>query len=115
MSSIVMRYGMDRKFNLGRFPLNALCRLTAPGLFYASVLGLAGCATSGELESLRAEVAIANATALRAETEASRTRRELAELKAAAKPPEEPSRPRKPPAISSARPAGYKWGPLPRY
>jgi hypothetical protein len=114
MSSIVMSYGMDKQVHEGRFPLHAICRLTAPGLFYASLLGLAGCATSGELESLRAEVAIANATALRAETEASRTQRELAELKAAAKPPEEPSRPRKPPALSSAKPAGYKWGPLPR-
>jgi len=82
----------------------------ALGLVYASVVGLTGCATSAELESLRAEVAKANATAVHAEAEVSRTQRELAALKAAAKPPETFYKSETPPTAPLAKPGGYKWG-----
>ena len=87
----------------------------ALGLVYASVVGLTGCATSAELESLRAEVAKANATAVHAEAEVSRTQRELAALKAAAEPSPAHSMPKTPPTAASTKPSGYKWGKLPRY
>ena len=87
MSLNMTPYGLDMHISKSRYSLHRLCELTAVGLVYASVVGLTGCATSAELESLRAEVAKANATALQAEAEVSKAQRELAALKAAAKPP----------------------------
>ena len=110
MSSIMTLYGLDKHVHGSRFSLHRVCKLTVPGLVYASLMGLTGCATSAELESLRAEVANANATAFRAEAEVCRTQRELAAMKAAAKPAEAFSKPRAPSIASSSKPAGYKWG-----
>jgi len=114
MSSIMTLYALDKHVPGCSFSLHRVCKLTATGLVYAIVVGLTGCATSAELDSLRAEVAKINATALRAEAEVSRTQNELAALKAAAKPAAAFTEPSRPPAASSAKPAGYKWGSLPR-
>lgn len=115
MSSVTMLYCRDKQVRGNRFLLLRTFKLTVPGLVYASVVGLTGCASSSELESLRAEVAKANATAVRAEAEASRTRRELAALKAAAESPRAPSMPKTTSVAPSTKPSGYKWGKLPRY
>ena len=114
MPSIMTLCSLDRHVHGSHFSLHA-CKLIVPGLVYASVLSLTGCATSAELDSLRAEVAKSNATAVRAENEASRTQREVAALKAADKPPEAFSIPRTPPTAPSTKPSGYKWGNPPRY
>jgi outer membrane murein-binding lipoprotein Lpp len=115
MSPTMTPYGLDIHINKSRYSLHRLCELMAVGLVYASVVGLTGCATSAELESLRAEVAKANATALQAEAEVHRTQRELAALKAAAKPPETLSKPGIPQTAPSTKPGGYKWGIRERY
>jgi len=89
--------------------------LNATGLLYICVIGLTGCATSAELDSLRAEVARANAIAARAEANVSRTQDQLAAaLKASSEPPEVIS---SPPALPASIPtatvtSGYKWGKL---
>ena len=103
-------HGLDMPIHKSRCSLYRVCTLTALGLLYASVVGLTGCATSAELESLRAEVAKANATAVHAEAEVSRTQREVAALKAAAKPSETFYKPGTPPAAPLTKPGGYKWG-----
>ena len=115
MSPIMTLCGLDMHAHENFFLLHSVCKLTAPAVLYSSVLGLTGCATSAQLESLRAEVAKANATALQAEAEVSRTQRELAALKAAAKPPETLSKPGIPQTAPSTKPGGYKWGIRERY
>ena len=115
MSLTMAPYGSDMYVRKSRYSLHRVCELTALGLVYASVVGLTGCATSAELESLRAEVAKANATAVHAEAEVSRTQRELAALKAAAKPPETFYKSGTPPTAPLAKPGGYKWGILEQY
>lgn len=82
------------------------------GLVYASLVALTGCATSAEIESLRAEVAMANAVAARAEASVSNTQRQLAALKKASEPLEPVSETTAPPATNSPDPSGYKWGRL---
>ena len=114
MSSILTPYGLDKHVHESRFLLRRTCKLTGAGLIYACVLGVTGCATSAELESLRAEVTKVNATVVSNEAEMSRTQQELATLKAAAKPPEIFSKRRKPPAASMTKPGGYKWGKFPQ-
>lgn len=114
MSSIMTLYALDKHVHGCFFSLHRVCKLTATGLVCAIVAGLTGCATSAELDSLRAEVAKIKATALRAEAEVSRTQNELAALKVAAKPAAAFTEPSKPPTASSAKPAGYKWGSLSR-
>ena len=115
MSPIMTPYARAESAHGSAFSLHKARQLTATGLVCASVIGLTGCATCAELESLRAEIAKTNETALHAQAEASRTRSELAALKAAAKPPADFAKPRTPPTTSSTKPAGYKWGSLPRY
>jgi hypothetical protein len=114
MSPIMSLWGSDKHVHESRFSLHSVCKLTASGLMYASVVGLTGCATSAELESLRAEVAKANAPVV-AEAEVSRTQCELASLKAAANPPETSSKPRTHPTAPLTKATGYKWGKLPQY
>ena len=106
MSPIMTLCGLDKHVHESRFSWHSVCKLTAPGLLYASLVGLTGCATSAQLESLRAEVA---------EAEVSRTQCELASLKAAAKPPETFSKPRTQPTAPLTKATGYKWGKLPQY
>jgi len=89
--------------------------LTAVGLVYASVVNLTGCATSAELESLRAEVAKLRATAVQAEADVSETQRELAALKAATKPPDTFYKPEARPTTPLTKPGGYKWGLIEQY
>ena len=115
MSSTMTPYGPDMHVHKSRYTLHRVCELTALGLVYASVVGLTGCATSAEVESLRAEIAKANATAARAQVEVSRTQRELAVLKAAAKPPKTFYKPGTPPAAPLTKPGGYKWGVFQQY
>ena len=115
MSSTMTPYGPDMHVHKSRYTLHRVCELTALGLVYAGMVGLTGCATSAEVESLRAEVAKANATAARAQVEVSRTQRELAALKAAAKPPETFYNPVTPPAAPLTKPGGYKWGVFQQY
>ena len=115
MSPTMTPYGLDMHVHKKRYSLHRVCELTALGLVYASVMSLTGCATSAELESLRAEVARANATAVHAEAEVSRTQRELAELKAAAKPSDTFYKPGTPAAAPLTKPGGYKWGILEQY
>ncbi len=88
------------------------CRQTVPGLLYAGLVALTGCATSAELESLRAEVARANAVAARAEATVSKTQRQLAALKASSQAPESPPEPSAPPVTIAPQANGYKWGRL---
>ena len=82
---------------------------------YASLVGLTGCATSAELEFLRAEVATANSIAVRAEADAHRIQRQLEELKSASGSPEALPK-QKTPATTATLPnaSGYKWGKLPQ-
>ena len=84
---------------------------TISGIMYASLVGLTGCATSAELEFLRAEVARANSIAVRAEADARRTQRQLEELKGSSGSPEALPK-QKTPAITAPLPnaSGYKWG-----
>lgn len=74
---------------------------TVSTLVCVSSVGLSGCATTAEMERLRAEVAQANATALQAVADAAQTRRELIALKAAKAADESP------PTVTSQH--GYKW------
>ena len=113
MTSIMTLHGLDRHLHGSRFSLHVR-KLTFTGFIYASLVGLTGCATSAELESLRAEVAQANATVV-AEAEVSRTQCELASLKAAAKPLDTFSKPRTQPTTPLTKATGYKWGRLPQY
>ena len=117
MSPIMALFSLDRHVHESRFSLHRIGKLTGPALVYASLMGLTACATSAEFESLRAEVAQANATAVHAEAEISRTQRELNALKAAAKPPEAFSKLKTPPTtpLPLTRSSGYKWGELPQY
>ena len=83
----------------GHFNLHRACKLSVTGMLYAGLVALTGCATSAELEYLRAEVAKANAVASRAEASVSQAQRELAEMKkasASSGPPSVPSSPCKP-------------------
>ncbi len=83
--------------------------------FYASMLGLTGCATSAEIDSLRAEVLKANAVAARAEARASSAQRQLAALKEASEsrePAAEPAMVSAPPSATPVNTNGYKWGNL---
>lgn len=115
MSVIRSLFRLDRHVHESRFSLHRVGKLIASGLVYANFLSLTGCATSAELESLRAEVAKANATALHAEAEVSRTQRELAALKAADKSPVAFSEPKMPPTAPLTRSSGYKWSKLPQH
>jgi len=115
ISPVMTPYVCDKHVHESRFSLHRVCKLTASGLVYASVMGLTGCATYAELDSLRAEVAKANATAVRAQAEVSRTQSELAALKAAAKPSETFSDPGMPLTTPVTKSNGYKWGNLPPY
>jgi len=90
--------------------LHSICKLTARGLLLISLAGFAGCATTAEMESLRAEVARANATAASAAADAARTRRELAALKAAGAPREPYSGLLERPSAPLDKAKGYKWG-----
>ena len=83
---------------------------TVSALIYASLVALTGCATSAEIESLRAEVAKANAVATRAEAGVSEAQRELAAIKKTSQPSEPLSGTKSPPATSSPQTSGYKWG-----
>lgn len=90
--------------------MHRVCKLTVGVLACAGLAGLAGCATRAELDSLRSDVAKANATAVRAANEASRARRELADLKAAGEQPEPYSGLMQPPGVPLGKARGYKWG-----
>ena len=86
---------------------------TIRGITYAGLVGLTGCATSAEFEFLRAEVARANAIAVRAEADACRTQRQLEELKSASGSPEALAKQKKPATTATLPSAsGYKWGKL---
>jgi hypothetical protein len=85
---------------------------TVTTMLCASLVALTGCATTAELEYLRAEVAKANAVASRAQASVSRAERELAAMRKAYEAPELPSEPSSPPTINSPRIGGYKWGKL---
>lgn len=115
MSPIMTQHGLDAGFHSSLFSLYGVCKPTSLGLVVASLVGLTGCATSAEVESLRAELARVNATAVRAEAEVARTQRELAVLKAAATTPRTSATPRTTPSAPSTKPGGYKWGTLPQY
>ena len=115
MSSIMKLSSLDEHIHGCRLSLQRVCRLTALSSVYASVVGLTGCATSAELESLRSQVAKANATAVSAEAEVSRIQRELIELRAVANSSEATSETGTAPATPSTKPSGYKWGTLSKY
>ena len=114
MSPISTLYGLDKHVHESRFSLRRICKLIAPGFIYTIVVGLTGCATSAELESLRVEVAKVNATAVRAEAELSRTQHELATLRSAARPPDIFSEPRALLPAPLTKSNGYKWGKHPQ-
>ncbi len=99
--------------------------LPAPAILYASMVALTGCATCGELNSLRAEVARANAAAVLAEERLARAQRQLTAFQESARPPpaaerplsaeprrEVASRDELPAITTSSQISGYKWGTL---
>lgn len=93
--------------------MHAICKLTAPGLVCVSLVGMGGCATTAELESLRAEIAKANSIAARAAVNAEKARSELAELKAVtatAVLPDTPHEQEMLPPEPAGKSPGYKWG-----
>ncbi len=85
-------------------------KLTAPGLVWASLVGLSGCATTAELKELRAEVEQANATATRAEAEVDGLQRELAALKRETESLQAASRPSQQTSPHPDNGSGNKWG-----
>jgi outer membrane murein-binding lipoprotein Lpp len=109
----VVQAGRRRHALTGSFlNLQGTRKQTLLGVFYTSLVALAGCATSAELESLRAEVAKANAVAARAEAGVSTTQRQLAALKKTSEPPQPILAPRATPATNPPDTSGYKWGRL---
>lgn len=114
MSPVMTLPRLARRAPGSGFSLQGAGKLAARALFCGALAGLTGCATSAELESLRAEVARANANAARAAVEVASAQRELAELKAAVKPPETFSKAGTRPVTPLAKPAGYKWGKAPQ-
>lgn len=59
-------------------------KTAATGLMVVSLAGLAGCATTSDLDALRAEVQKSNQTASQAATDAASAKRDAAAAKAAA-------------------------------
>ena len=59
-------------------------RTSVAGLFVVALTGLAGCATTSDLEALRAEVDKANATASQAAADSASAKRDAAAAKVAA-------------------------------
>jgi murein lipoprotein len=59
-------------------------KTTAIGVMVAALAGATGCATSGDLEKVSAEVAKANATASQAASDAAAAKRDAAAAKATA-------------------------------
>ena len=102
----------------GGLTLKWASQLTAKSLLYSSLIGLTACATTAEIESLRAEVARANAVAARAEASVFSTQRQLAEIKDASDTPPEVTAPSTAPISPPEQPStptvagGYKWGKL---
>jgi outer membrane protein TolC len=93
--------------------LHITYRQPLAGLLCASLAGLTGCATTAELDELRAEIARANAIAASAREDLARTQVELAALKAETKQAESPpdaTAKSEPAPASPSNPAGYKWG-----
>lgn len=89
------------------------CRQPMAGLLCVSLAGLTGCATTAELEDLRAEIARANELALSAQADLAQTKLELAALKAESKPAESAASPsvKNEPETEAFPPTpGYKWG-----
>lgn len=64
--------------------MNRFARTTSMGLMIAALAASAGCATTGDLDSLRAEVDKANATAQQAAADAASARQDAAAAKTAA-------------------------------
>ena len=93
--------------------MRILSKAIATTVVGVNLAGLTGCATTAELESLRAEVATANAMADRTAADVAQIKKELAKLIAAQKAGKSSTnsyeqkygRPANP-----DRPAGYKWG-----
>ena len=112
MPAIMALFDMGRSARGSHFSLHRVGKLTCSGLVYASLVGLTACATSAEVQSLRAEIAKANAASVHSEAEISRIQRELAVLKARATPPETSSQPVVAPAAPVTRSSGYKWSKL---
>ena len=106
---------IDKPIHGSRFSLRRAYKLQALGSVYAGVIGLTGCATSADVESLRAELVKANTTAVAAEARVSGMQRELDELKAAIKPLEVASAQKQYPKARVIRQGGYKWGTLPSH
>lgn len=89
------------------------CRLTAPKLLCISLAGLTGCATTVQLEQLRAELANASDSCTRAASDIATTQKDLAELEQemTAQQSATPASAQKSLANDiSVRPTGYKWG-----
>lgn len=85
-------------------------RLFPAGLLWLCMAGLGGCATTEELEALRAEVARANAAASRAASDAARARRDAAAARSEVRSANEPDRQSEPESEEPARTRAYKWG-----
>lgn len=113
MSSNMTHRGISKQGLRRRFSMKGTGKLQALGSVYAGLMGLTGCATSAELESLRAEVVQANTTAAIAKAEVSRMQREVVELKAAIKPLQVSSKPMTYSTAAAPKQGGYKWGVLP--
>lgn len=87
-------------------------RLTTRAVALAGLAWVSGCASTAQVESLRAELAQVNATAARAALDAARAKRELAELKEALASAEAAARQTGAAADTGTLRSGYKWGEL---
>ena len=84
--------------------------ITAQLLLHTGVIALTGCATTAELEVLRAEVRKAYAAAARAEADADSLQRQLVEMRTTDELPVAVSVPRAPTIVNSPGASGFKWG-----
>ncbi len=64
--------------------MNRFVRMSSVGLTLAALVGASGCATTSDLDALRAEVQKANATAERAAADAASAKQDAAAARAAA-------------------------------
>lgn len=89
------------------------CKLTAPKLLCISLASLGGCATTTQLEQLRAELASASDSCTRTAADIATMQRDMVKLEAeiaAAEASSAASMEKTLASDSSGRPNGYKWG-----
>jgi murein lipoprotein len=71
-------------YSKGDTAMGNLRKMTTAGVMLAALAGVTGCASTGELDALRADVQQANETANRAAADAASAKRDAADAKTAA-------------------------------